>query len=148
MEDTKKLISENFDIINYNVDLINFNCLVKLKTNLNGIYLKLNYKDLKRICNRNQNIVDNQNSEFIYSESKEDAYLLKRDDILGVKFNKDGFMLASMLDEVSQKIDKAMNMNSNCSDVSNKSEYDKLAKLIEQKKQILIALRIDYSPAP
>ena len=148
MENTKKLISENFDIINYNVDLINFNCLVKLKTNLNGIYLKLNYRDLKMICNRNQNIVDNQNSEFIYSESEEDAYLLKRDDILGVKFNKDGFMLASMLDKVSQKIDKEMNMNSNCSDVSNKSEYDKLAKLIEQKKQILIALRIDYSPAP
>ncbi|BAG09122.1 hypothetical protein [Finegoldia magna] len=148
MEDTKKLISENFNIINYKADLIHFNCLVKLKTNLNGIYLKLNYRDLKMICNRNQNIVDNQNSEFIYSESEEDAYLLKRDDILGVKFNKDGFMLASMLDEVSQKIDKAMNMNSNCSDVSNKSEYDKLAKLIEQKKQILIALRIDYSPAP
>lgn len=148
MEDIKKLISENYDVINYKADLINFNCLVKLKTNLNGIYLKLNYRDLKMICNRNQNIVDNQNSEFIYSESEEDAYLLKRDDILGVKFNKDGFMLASMLDEVSQKIDKAMNTNSNCSDVSNKSEYDKLAKLIEQKKQILIALRIDYSPAP
>lgn len=44
----KNLILENSDVINYDPDQIYFDCLVILKTEPNGINLKINYGEIKK----------------------------------------------------------------------------------------------------
>lgn len=145
MKDIKQLVLENFNVIYYDTDQLNFKCSVKLKTNPDEMTLKLKYKDLKMFSNKNQNFANTKDKIYIAADDGDNICLVTLDDILSIKCSKDGLMLADMLENISQEINKAIKM---ClwADNKNKNEgYDKLAKLIEQKKQILDALKIDYN---
>lgn len=144
MKNIKQLVSENANIIYYNINQINFNCLVKLRTNLEGVNLKLNYKDLETIRDKNQNLLEDKIAGFMYYESGDEAYLINYDNILEVKFNKDGFKLLEIWNDLDNKINYIIKINLGFFDEDNKRVFDELSDLIEQKKQVLIALKIDY----
>lgn len=144
MKNIKQLVSENANIIYYNINQINFNCLVKLRTNLEGVNLKLNYKDLETIRDKNQNLLEDKIVGFMYYESGDEAYLINYDNILEVKFNKDGFKLLEIWNDLDNKINHIIKINLGFFDEDNKRVFDELSDLIEQKKQVLIALKIDY----
>lgn len=145
MKNTKQLVLENFNVIYYDTDQLNFKCSVKLKTNPDEMTLKLKYKDLKMFSNKNQSFANTKNEVCIVADDGDNICLVTLDDILSIKCSKDGLMLADMLENISQEINEAIKI---ClwADNKHKNEgYDKLAKLIEQKKQILDALKIDYN---
>lgn len=144
MKNIKQLVSENANIIYYNINQINFNCLVKLRTNLEGVNLKLNYRDLETIRDKNQNLLEDKIAGFMYHESGDEAYLINYDNILEVKFNKDGFKLLEIWNDLDNKINHIIKINLGFFDEDNKRVFDELSDLIEQKKQVLIALKIDY----
>lgn len=144
MKNIKQLVSENANIIYYNINQVNFNCLVKLRTNLEGVNLKLNYKDLEMIRDKNQNLLEDKIAGFMYHESGDEAYLINYDNILEVKFNKDGFKLLEIWNDLDNKINHIIKINLGFFDEDNKRVFDELSDLIEQKKQVLIALKIDY----
>lgn len=144
MKNIKQLVSENANIIYYNINQVNFNCLVKLRTNLEGVNLKLNYKDLETIRDKNQNLLEDKIAGFMYHESGDEAYLINYDNILEVKFNKDGFKLLEIWNDLDNKINHIIKINLGFFDEDNKRVFDELSGLIEQKKQVLIALKIDY----
>ena len=144
MKNIKQLVSENANIIYYNINQVNFNCLVKLRTNLEGVTLKLNYKDLETIRDKNQNLLEDKIAGFMYHESGDEAYLINYDNILEVKFNKDGFKLLEIWNDLDNKINHIIKINLGFFDEDNKRVFDELSDLIEQKKQVLIALKIDY----
>lgn len=144
MKNIKQLVSENANIIYYNINQINFNCLVKLRTNLEGVNLKLNYRDLETIRDKNQNLLEDKIAGFMYYESGDEAYLINYDNILEVKFNKDGFKLLEIWNDLDTKINHIIKINLGFFDEDNKHVFDELRDLIEQKKQVLIALKIDY----
>lgn len=144
MKNIKQLVSENANIIYYNINQINFNCLVKLRTNLEGVTLKLNYRDLETIRDKNQNLLEDKIAGFMYYESGDEAYLINYDNILEVKFNKDGFKLLEIWNDLDNKINHIIKINLGFFDEDNKHVFDELSGLIEQKKQVLIALKIDY----
>lgn len=144
MKNIKQLVSENANIIYYNINQVNFNCLVKLRTNLEGVNLKLNYKDLETIRDKNQNLLEDKIAGFMYHESGDEAYLINYDNILEVKFNKDGFKLLEIWNDLDNKINHIIKINLGFFDEDNKRVFDELSDLIEQKKQVLIALKIDY----
>lgn len=144
MKNIKQLVSENANIIYYNINQINFNCLVKLRTNLEGVNLKLNYRDLEMIRDKNQNLLEDKIAGFMYYESDDEAYLINYDNILEVKFNKDGFKLLEIWNDLDNKINHIIKINLGFFDEDNKRVFDELSDLIEQKKQVLIALKIDY----
>lgn len=144
MKNIKQLVSENANIIYYNINQVNFNCLVKLRTNLEGVTLKLNYKDLETIRDKNQNLLEDKIVGFMYYESGDEAYLINYDNILEVKFNKDGFKLLEIWNDLDNKINHIIKINLGFFDEDNKHVFDELSGLIEQKKQVLIALKIDY----
>lgn len=144
MKNVKQLVSENANIIYYNINQINFNCLVKLRTNLEGVNLKLNYRDLETIRDKNQNLLEDKIAGFMYHESGDEAYLINYDNILEVKFNKDGFKLLEIWNDLDNKINHIIKINLGSFDEDNKHVFDELSGLIEQKKQVLIALKIDY----
>lgn len=145
MKDIKQLVLENFNIIYYDTDQLNFKCSVKLKTDSNEMALKLKYKDLKMFTNKKQSFANTKDETCIVAEDGDNICLVTLNDISSIKCSKDGLMLADMLENISQEINEAIKI---ClwADSNHKNEgYDKLAKLIEQKKQILDALRIDYN---
>lgn len=144
MKNIKQLVSENANIIYYNINQVNFNCLVKLRTNLEGVTLKLNYKDLETIRDKNQNLLEDKIAGFMYYESEDEAYLINYDNILEVKFNKDGFKLLEIWNDLDNKINHIIKINLGFFDEDNKRVFDELSDLIERKKQVLIALKIDY----
>lgn len=144
MKNIKQLVSENANIIYYNINQVNFNCLVKLRTNLEGVTLKLNYRDLETIRDKNQNLLEDKIAGFMYHESGDEAYLINYDNILEVKFNKDGFKLLEIWNDLDNKINHIIKINLGFFDEDNKHVFDELSGLIEQKKQVLIALKIDY----
>lgn len=144
MKNIKQLVSENANIIYYNINQVNFNCLVKLRTNLEGVTLKLNYRDLETIRDKNQNLLEDKIAGFMYYESDGEAYLINYDNILEVKFNKDGFKLLEIWNDLDNKINHIIKINLGFFDEDNKRVFDELSDLIEQKKQVLIALKIDY----
>lgn len=144
MKNIKQLVSENANIIYYNINQVNFNCLVKLRTNLEGVNLKLNYRDLETIRDKNQNLLEDKIAGFMYHESGDEAYLINYDNILEVKFNKDGFKLLEIWNDLDNKINHIIKINLGFFDEDNKRVFDELSDLIEQKKQVLIALKIDY----
>lgn len=144
MKNIKQLVSKNANIIYYNINQINFNCLVKLRTNLEGVTLKLNYRDLETIRDKNQNLLEDKIAGFMYHESGDEAYLINYDNILEVKFNKDGFKLLEIWNNLDNKINHIIKINLGFFDEDNKHVFDELSGLIEQKKQVLIALKIDY----
>lgn len=144
MKNIKQLVSENANIIYYNINQINFNCLVKLRTNLEGVNLKLNYRDFETIRDKNQNLLEDKIAGFMYYESDDEAYLINYDNILEVKFNKDGFKLLEIWNDLDNKINHIIKINLGFFDEDNKRVFDELSDLIEQKKQVLIALKIDY----
>lgn len=144
MKNIKQLVSENANIIYYNINQINFNCLVKLRTNLEGVTLKLNYRDLETIRDKNQNLLEDKIAGFMYHESGDEAYLINYDNILEVKFNKDGFKLLEIWNDLDNKINHIIKINLGFFDEDNKRVFDELSDLIEQKKQVLITLKIDY----
>lgn len=148
MKNIKQLISENANIIYYNINQVNFNCLVKLRTNLEGVTLKLNYRDLETIRDKNQNLLEDKIAGFMYYESGDEAYLINYDNILEVKFNKDGFKLLETWNDLDNKINHIIKINLGFFDEDNKRVFDELSYLIEQKKQVLIALKIDYDNKP
>lgn len=148
MKNIKQLVSENVNIIYYNINQINFNCLVKLRTNLEGVTLKLNYRDLETIRDKNQNLLEDKIAGFMYYESGDEAYLINYDNILEVKFNKDGFKLLETWNDLDNKINHIIKLNLGFFDEDNKRVFDELSYLIEQKKQVLIALKIDYDNKP
>lgn len=148
MKNIKQLVSENANIIYYNINQINFNCLVKLRTNLEGVNLKLNYRDLEMIRDKNQNLLEDKIAGFMYYESDDEAYLINYDNILEVKFNKDGFKLLEIWNDLDNKINHIIKINLGFFDEDNKRVFDELSDLIEQKKQVLIALKIDYDNKP
>lgn len=148
MKNIKQLVSENANIIYYNINQVNFNCLVKLRTNLEGVNLKLNYKDLETIRDKNQNLLEDKIAGFMYHESGDEAYLINYDNILEVKFNKDGFKLLEIWNDLDNKINHIIKINLGFFDEDNKHVFDELSDLIEQKKQVLIALKIDYDNKP
>lgn len=148
MKNIKQLVSENANIIYYNINQINFNCLVKLRTNLEGVTLKLNYRDLETIRDKNQNLLEDKIAGFMYYESGDEAYLINYDNILEVKFNKDGFKLLEIWNDLDNKINHIIKINLGFFDEDNKHVFDELSGLIEQKKQVLIALKIDYNKKP
>lgn len=135
-KEIKELISANTDVIAYDPDQIDFDCLVKLKTEPDGIYLKINYKGIKQICGDNQTVGHSISTDFIPFKDNEETYLIKHYNILGIKFNNEKFMLTKELYDVNKKL---------------KHEIDycvpnsELPELIERKKQILDDLGIDYS---
>lgn len=144
MKNIKQLVLENFNVIYYDTDQLNFKCSVKLKSDVNEMTLKLKYKDLKMFSNKNQNFESTKDETCIVADDGDNICLVTLNDISSIKCSKDGLMLADMLENISQEINEAIKI---ClwADSNHKNEgYDKLAKLIEQKKQILIALRIDY----
>lgn len=145
MKDIKQLVLENFNIIYYDTDQLNFKCSVKLKTNSNEMTLKLKYKDLKMFSDKNQSFVNTKDETCIVADDGDNICLVTLNDISSIKCSRDGFMLADMLENISQEIDKAIKMCLWADDRHKNEGYDKLAKLIEQKKQILDALRIDYT---
>lgn len=135
-KEIKELISANTDVIAYDPDQIDFDCLVKLKTETDGIYLKINYKGIKQICGDNQTVGHSISTDFIPFKDNEETYLIKHYNILGIKFNNEKFMLTKELYDVNKKLkDK----------IRSYEPYDKLPELIERKKQILDDLGIDYS---
>lgn len=135
-KEIKELISANTDVIAYDPDQIDFDCLVKLKTEPDGIYLKINYKGIKQICGDNQTVGHSISTDFIPFKDNEETYLIKHYNILGIKFNNEKFMLTKELYDVNKKLkDK----------IRSYEPYDKLPELIERKKQILDDLGIDYS---
>lgn len=145
MKNIKQLVLENFNVIYYDTDQLNFKCSVKLKTNPDEMTLKFKYKDLKMLSNKNQSFANTKDKICIAADDGDNICLVTLDDILSIKCSKDGLMLADMLENISQEINEAIKI---ClwADSNHKNEgYDKLAKLIEQKKQILDALRIDYN---
>lgn len=145
MKNVKQLVLENFNVIYYDTDQLNFKCSVKLKTNPDEMTLKLKYKDLKMFSNKNQSFANTKDKICIAADDGDNICLVTLDDILSIKCSRDGLMLADMLENISQEINKAIKI---CllADNKHKNEgYDKLAKLIEQKKQILDALRVDYN---
>lgn len=144
MKNIKQLVSENANIIYYNINQVNFNCVVKLRTNFEGVNLKLNYRDLETIRDKNQNLLEDKIAGFMYYESGDEAYLINYDNILEVKFNKDGFKLLEIWNDLDNKINRIIKINLGFPDESNKHVFDELSDLIEQKKQVLIALKIDY----
>lgn len=148
MKNIKQLVSENANIIYYNINQVNFNCLVKLRTNLEGVNLKLNYRDLETIRDKNQNLLEDKIVGFMYHESGDEAYLINYDNILEVKFNKDGFKLLEIWNDLDNKINHIIKINLGFFDEDNKHVFDELSDLIEQKKQVLIALKIDYDNKP
>lgn len=144
MKNIKQLVSENANIIYYNINQVNLNCLVKLRTNLEGVTLKLNYRDLETIRDKNQNLLEDKIAGFMYYESDDEAYLINYDNILEVKFNKDGFKLLEIWNDLDEQINRIIKINLGFFDESNKHVFDELSDLIERKKQVLIALKIDY----
>lgn len=80
----------------------------------------------------------------MYHESGDEAYLINYDNILEVKFNKDGFKLLEIWNDLDNKINHIIKINLGFFDEDNKHVFDELSDLIEQKKQVLIALKIDY----
>lgn len=107
--------------------------------------LKFKYKDLKMFIDKKQNFANTKDELCITAEDGDNICLVTLDDISSIKCSRDGFMLADMLENISQEINEAIKI---ClwADNKHKNEgYDKLAKLIEQKKQILDALRVDYN---
>lgn len=80
----------------------------------------------------------------MYYESGDEAYLINYDNILEVKFNKDGFKLLEIWNDLDNKINHIIKINLGFFDEDNKHVFDELSDLIEQKKQVLIALKIDY----
>ncbi len=135
-KEIKELISANTDVIAYDPDQIDFDCLVKLKTEPDGIYLKINYKGIKQICGDNQTVGHSISTDFIPFKDNEETYLIKHYNILGIKFNNEKFMLTKELYDVNKKLKHEIDY---C--VPN----DELLELIEQKRQILDDLGIDYS---
>lgn len=144
MKNIKQLVSENANIIYYNINQVNFNCLIKLRTNFEGVNLKLNYRDLETIRDKNRNLLEDKIAGFMYHESGDEAYLINYDNILEVKFNKDGFKLLEIWNDLDNKINRIIKINLGFFDEDNKHVFDELSGLIEQKKQVLIALKIDY----
>lgn len=145
MKDIKQLVLENFNVIYYDTDQLNFKCSVKLKTNSNEMTLKLKYKDLKMFSNKNQSFANTKNEVCLVADDGDNICLVTLDDISSIKCSKDGLMLADMLENISQEIDKAIKMCLWADDRHKNEGYDRLTKLIEQKKQILDALRVDYN---
>jgi ATP-dependent DNA ligase len=84
----------------------------------------------------------------MYYESGDEAYLINYDNILEVKFNKDGFKLLEIWNDLDNKINHIIKINLGFFDEDNKRVFDELSDLIEQKKQVLIALKIDYDNKP
>lgn len=133
----KNLILENSDVINYDPDQIYFDCLVILKTEPNGINLKINYKGIKQICGDNQTVGHSISTDFIPFKDNEEIYLIKHYNILGIKFDNEKFVLTKELDDTNKKLKDEIRTYGTI--------YDKITKLIEQKRQILDDLGIDYS---
>lgn len=144
MKDIKQLVLENFNIIYYDTDQLNFKCSVKLKTDSNEMTLKLKYKDLKMFTNKNQSFSNTKDETCIVAEDGDNICLVTLNDISSIKCSKDGLMLADILENISQEIDKAIKMCLWADDRHKNEGYNRLTELIEQKKQILIALRVDY----
>lgn len=145
MKNIKQLVLENFNVIYYDTDQLNFKCSVKLKSDVNEMTLKFKYKDLKMLSNKNQSFANTKDKICIAADDGDNICLVTLDDILSIKCSKDGLMLADMLENISQEINKAIKM---ClwADNKNKNEgYNRLTELIEQKKKILDALKIDYN---
>lgn len=145
MKNVKQLVLENFNVIYYDTDQLNFKCSVKLKTNPDEMTLKLKFKDLKMFSNKNQNFESTKDETCIIADDGDNICLVTLNDISSIKCSRDGLMLADMLENISQEINKAIKM---ClwADSKNKNEgYNRLTELIEQKKQILDALKIDYN---
>lgn len=145
MKNVKQLVLENFNVIYYDTDQLNFKCSVKLKTNPDEMTLKLKYKDLKMFSNKNQSFANTKDETCIAADDGDNICLVTLNDISSIKCSRDGLMLADMLENISKEINKAIKM---ClwADNKHKNEgYDRLTELIEQKKQILNALRIDYN---
>lgn len=136
-KEIKELISANTDVIAYDPDQIDFHCLVKLKTEPDGIYLKINYKGIKQICGDNQTVGHSISTNFIPFKDNEETYLIKHYNILGIKFNNEKFMLTKELYDVNKKLKDEIRTYGTI--------YDKITKLIEQKREILDDLGIDYS---
>ena len=134
---TKQLILENSDVINYDPDQIDFHCLVILKTEPKGINLKINYGEIKKIYGDNRLVGHNINTDFIHFKEDEAIYSIKHYNILGIKFNNEKFISTKELDEINQELKNEIRTYGTI--------YDKITKLIEQKKQILDDLGIDYS---
>lgn len=145
MKDIKQLVLENFNIIYYDTDQLNFKCSVKLKTDSEEMTLKLKYKALKMFSNKNQSFANTKNETCIAADDGDNICLVTLNDISSIKCSRDGFMLADMLENISQEIDKAIKMCLWADDRHKNAGYDRLTELIEQKKQILIALRVDYT---
>lgn len=145
MKDIKQLVLENFNIIYYDTDQLNFKCSVKLKTNSNEMTLKLKYKDLKMFSDKNQSFVNTKDETCIVADDGDNICLVTLNDISSIKCSKDGFMLADMLENISQEINKAIKMCLWADDRHKNEGYNRLTGLIEQKKQILNALRVDYN---
>lgn len=145
MKDIKQLVLENFNIIYYDTDQLNFKCSVKLKTNSNEMTLKLKYKDLKMFSDKNQSFVNTKDETCIVADDGDNICLVTLNDISSIKCSKDGFMLADMLENISQEINKAIKMCLWADDRHKNEGYNRLTELIEQKKQILDALRVDYN---
>ena len=145
MKNVKQLVLENFNVIYYDTDQLNFKCSVKLKTNPDEMTLKLKYKDLKMFSNKNQSFANTKDETCIIADDGDNICLVTLNDISSIKCSRDGLMLADMLENISQEINKAIKI---CllADNKNKNEgYNRLTELIEQKKQILDALRVDYN---
>jgi hypothetical protein len=145
MKDIKQLVLENFNVIYYDTDQLNFKCSVKLKLDVNEMTLKFKYKDLKMFSDKNQSFANTKNETCIVADDGDNICLVTLNDISSIKCSKDGLMLADMLENISQEIDKAIKMCLWADDRHKNEGYNRLTELIEQKKQILIALRIDYT---
>jgi hypothetical protein len=70
----------------------------------------------------------------MYYESDDEAYLINYDNVLEVKFNKDGFKLLEIWNDLDNKINHIIKINLGFFDEDNKRVFDELSDLIEQKK--------------
>lgn len=144
MKNVKQLILNNFNVIYYDADQLNFKCLIKLKTNPNDLNLNLKYKDLKKFINTKQKSTNVKNAKFISAEDGDNVCLITQDDILSIKCSRDGLMLADMLDNISQEIDKSIKGWLLSDNLHENAGYDTINELIDKKRRILQTLHIDY----
>lgn len=135
MNKIEEIIVNNLDIIYFNKRRIRLKCHTKMKTNLDGLDLKLDIEDISLIINKKDEFLGNEIGGFICYDIDDQTYLLSIDNILEMNFNKKQFKKLQKLVEIDNEI-KLILFSNNADKLSNE-HIDDFNNLINKKRKII-----------